>query len=91
MFFVARSLISLLRSLYALPSLCGLDLLEPIRIVRQELHKRVGLLNPHPNPSRAMLSHIDFIKQIRTGVLRASQFPATLTDTRGMFTKPAAW
>ena len=67
------------------------DLLEPIKIVREQLHKRVGILNPHPNPSRALLPHIDFIKQIRAGVLRASQFPATLTDAHGTFTKPAAW
>jgi len=67
------------------------DLLEPIRIVRQELHKRVGILNPHPNPSRALLPHIDFIKQIRGGVLKASQFPYTLTDVRGTFTKPSSW
>ncbi len=67
------------------------DLLEPIKIVRQELGKRVGILNPHPNPSRALLPHIDFVKQIRAGVLRVSQFPTTLTDQHGAFTKPAAW
>jgi len=67
------------------------DLLEPIKVVRQELHKQVGILNPHQNPSRALLPHIDFIKQIRTGVLRASQFPPTLTDAYGTFTKPPAW
>jgi uncharacterized LabA/DUF88 family protein len=67
------------------------DLLEPIKIARIELHKIVGIINPHPNPSRALLPHIDFIKQIRTGVLKASQFPATLTDAHGTFTKPAAW
>ncbi len=67
------------------------DLLEPIKIVRQELHKKVGILNPHPNPSRALLPHIDFIKQIRPGVLNAAQFSPTLTDARGRFTKPASW
>lgn len=67
------------------------DLLEPIKIVRQELNKHVGILNPHPNPSRALLPHIDFIKQIRAGVLRVSQFPSTLTDQHGTFTKPANW
>jgi hypothetical protein len=67
------------------------DLLEPIKIVRQELHKQVGVLNPHPNPSRALLPHIDFIKQIRAGVLAASQFSATLSDAHGTFTKPAGW
>jgi len=67
------------------------DLLEPIKIVRGELGKRVGILNPHPRPSRALLPHIDFIKAIRAGVLQASQFPSTLTDARGRFTKPVGW
>ena len=67
------------------------DLLEPIKIVREELGKKVGLLNPHRNPSRALLPHIDFIKAIRAGVLGASQFPPTLTDAHGTFTKPASW
>jgi hypothetical protein len=67
------------------------DLLEPIKIVRQELRKKVGILNPHPKASRALLPHIDFIKHIRPGVLRASQFPATLRDAKGTFTKPATW
>ncbi len=67
------------------------DLLEPIRIVQGQLGKKVGILNPHPNPSRALLPHIDFIKQIRPGVLRASQFPATLSDGTGTFTKPPVW
>lgn len=67
------------------------DLLEPIRIVRGHLHKKVGILNPHPKPSRALLPHIDFIKQIRPGVLEASQFPPTMRDTTGTFTKPATW
>lgn len=67
------------------------DLLEPIKIVRQELHKQVGIPIPHPHPSRALLPHIDFIKQIRAGVLNTAQFPATLTDAHGTFTKPATW
>ncbi|MGH7091448.1 MAG: NYN domain-containing protein [Stellaceae bacterium] len=67
------------------------DLLEPIRIVREELGKKVSILNPHKRPSRALLPHIDFIKPIRAGVLRASQFPATMTDQHGTFTKPAVW
>ena len=31
------------------------DLLEPIKIVREELGKKVGVLNPHKRPSRALL------------------------------------
>ena len=67
------------------------DLLEPIRIVRGELGKAVGLLNPHPKPSRALLPHVTFIKRIRRGVLARSQFPPTLADERGSFHKPATW
>jgi hypothetical protein len=59
------------------------DLLEPIKIVREQLRKKVGILNPHKKPSRALLPHIDFIKQIRTGALQASQFPATMSDRHG--------
>jgi hypothetical protein len=67
------------------------DLLEPIKIVRGQLGKKVGILNPHPNPSRALLPHIDFIKPIRAGALRAAQFPPVLQDNHGTFTKPPAW
>lgn len=67
------------------------DLLGPIKIVRGELRKRVGILNPQKHPSRALLPHIDFIKQIRTGVLRVSQLPDQLSDSSGTFSKPGAW
>ncbi len=69
------------------------DLTEPIRIVRHELGKVVGILNPQPRPSRAFLScKPTFFKQIRGGVLAASQFPAQLTDAaNATITKPANW
>ena len=67
------------------------DLLEPIKIVREELGLKVGILNPHKRPSRALLPHIDFIKAIRTGVLGASQFSATMSDSHGTFHQPAGW
>ncbi|MGH9836686.1 MAG: NYN domain-containing protein [Blastocatellia bacterium] len=67
------------------------DLLEPIKVVRNELNLPVGLLNPHKRPSRALLPHVTFIKQIRKGVLAASQFPSTMTDKQGAFHKPASW
>ena len=69
------------------------DLTEPIRIVRHELNKVVGLLNPQPTPSQMLLRcKPDFTKQIRAGVLRTSQFPPTLTDAVGAtITKPDRW
>ncbi|HIE37805.1 MAG TPA: NYN domain-containing protein [Anaerolineae bacterium] len=67
------------------------DLLAPIQVVTGQLKKPVGLLNPQKHPSRALLPHVLFIKQIRPGVLAKSQFPVTLTDARGSFSKPASW
>ena len=68
------------------------DLLEPIRIVRVELGLPVGVLNPHKNPtSRVLARQASFVRQIRQGVLAASQFPDVLTDTHGEFYKPASW
>ncbi len=67
------------------------DLLGPIKIVRNELGKKVGVLNPQKNPSRAILPHIDFIKQIRAGALQAALFSNQLSDQHGTFTKPQGW
>mgnify|MGYP001560235472 CR=1 FL=1 len=67
------------------------DLLEPIRVVTNRFNKPVGLINPQKNPSKALLPHVAFIKQIRAGVLAKSQFPPTLSDTRGAFSKPPSW
>lgn len=67
------------------------DLLEPIKLVRTELDKKVGILNPHKKPSRAIVPHIDFIKQIRSGVLAECQFPDIFNDPQGTIRKPAGW
>ncbi len=67
------------------------DLLLPIQYVTKELGKPVGMLNPHKHPSVAMLPHVMFVKHIRKGVLAKSQFPETLTDSDGVFSKPASW
>jgi uncharacterized LabA/DUF88 family protein len=67
------------------------DLLEPMRIVKQELNLPVGLVNPQRHPSFHLKQHATFIKQIRQGVLQASQFTTSLTDKNGTFHKPANW
>lgn len=67
------------------------DLLEPIRVVREKLKRPVGILNPHKYPSQALKRYATFIKPIREGVLAASQFPDTMADATGAFTKPATW
>lgn len=67
------------------------DLLEPVRVVREELLCPVGILNPHRHPSRALLRYASFVKPIRKGVLMAAQFPAVLSDGTGSFRKPTDW
>lgn len=67
------------------------DLLEPIKITRAALNKEIGILNPFQRASKQLVSHSDFIKQIRQGVLKVSQFATTLTDANGKFTKPTGW
>ena len=67
------------------------DLLSPIQFVTRQLEKKVGILNPQKYPSKALLPHVAFIKQIRAGVLANSQFPSTLSDNRGNFIKPSSW
>jgi len=67
------------------------DLAEAVRIVRYDLGKIVGMLNPHKRPSYALKQHVSFVKAIRQGVLAKSQFPDTLRDVYGVFHKPADW
>lgn len=68
------------------------DLMEPLRIVRHELGKVVGLLNPQPRQSRAMLRcKPTFVKQLRHGVASLSQFPKELHDKHGAISRPDLW
>jgi hypothetical protein len=67
------------------------DLLLPVQFVTRDLGKPVGMLNPHKHPSVTLLPHMMFVKHIRKGALASSQFPPTLTDADGPFSKPASW
>lgn len=68
------------------------DLVEPIKIIRQELKLPVGILNPSRyNQSFELQRIASFVKPIRSGVLSASQFPPVLNDATGTFTKPSSW
>ncbi len=67
------------------------DLVEPIRVVRADLGKKVGIINPHSHPSADLAANQDFMKQIRAGVLGASLFTPTLADASGTFNKPPSW
>ena len=68
------------------------DLAEPIRIVKREFRVKVGITLPcKGTPSVTLQSVADFVRPIRIGALLASQFPPTLSDATGVFSKPTAW
>jgi uncharacterized LabA/DUF88 family protein len=67
------------------------DLKEPISIAMNELGIKVGVVNPHPPARRSLDLQATFFKQLRTGPIAASQFPAVMTDAQGRFHKPASW
>jgi uncharacterized LabA/DUF88 family protein len=68
------------------------DLREPLRLVREELGLRTGVVNPHSPNKRSRALQATFFKQLRHSALAASQFPGHITDSRGRkITKPAAW
>jgi hypothetical protein len=67
------------------------DLLTPLKVARHRFGLAVGLLNPHPIASKALVPVASFVKQVRPGVLSVSQFPETLQDQKGEIRRPFAW
>jgi uncharacterized LabA/DUF88 family protein len=68
------------------------DLIEPIRIVTQELGKPVGILSPVGNPSKGLRAVASFVRNIVAGDLAASQFPNPIVFEDGtMLHKPPTW
>lgn len=67
------------------------DLAEPIRMVRNDLGKRVAIVNPRKRTAFDLENIADEYKKIRFGVVRVSQFPSSLTDANGTITRPSTW
>ena len=67
------------------------DLVEPVRIVRDELRRTVGVISPHPHASQRLRQSATFYGKIRHGLLRDSQFPDIMSDSKGTFHKPPSW
>jgi uncharacterized LabA/DUF88 family protein len=77
------------------------DLATPIEMVQNHLGKPVGVLLPQlikkggtkqPRRAAKLQGVAKFFRgEIREGVLKASQFPNTLTDKNGTFVKPTGW
>jgi len=67
------------------------DLLGPVKIVMNELGKRVGVLNPQQRTCRMLANQATFYRHIRQGVLAVCQFPSAMSDATGTFHKPPTW
>jgi hypothetical protein len=55
---------------------------------------QVGVLNPQLDDKKtswSLMNTADFYRRIRTGVLKASLFPPSLSDANGTITKPVGW
>lgn len=67
------------------------DLAESMRLVKKyHKDKLVGLIMPgQGHPSKELMKHSDFVKKIRTGILRSSQLPNQIPGTK-LF-KPTEW
>ena len=68
------------------------DLVEPIRIVTQVLHKPVGLLSPVSNPNPELSRASSFVRRLSVSDLAASQFPNPLPRPgEPNLVKPPLW
>ena len=70
------------------------DLVKPIELVTRHYNKNVMVINPH---RRIHLSYqlaraaTNYFATINISVYRRCQFPTTLTDSQGTFSKPPDW
>ncbi len=67
------------------------DLVMPIRLTREELGKRVGVLNPGLLFSQAMLEAATFYRPISLKTFAAAQFPNPLSGKHGEIFRPPRW
>lgn len=65
------------------------DLVEPIRVVREELDKPVGLICPSPRPAKSLAAVASFCRMLTPARLAAAQFPNPIPGTS--IRKPEAW
>jgi hypothetical protein len=65
------------------------DLVEPIRIVTQELGLPVGLICPVAKPAGGLQAVASFIRHIRPQHLLGALFPDQIPETK--ISRPVAW
>jgi hypothetical protein len=71
------------------------DLAMPIQVVRDCLRLPVGVAYPCCRPGRRPSTKLrqvaSFTRDVRESALKRCQFPSTLSDAKGTFTKPVKW
>jgi hypothetical protein len=69
------------------------DLLEPVRIAREELGCTMGVLRVEGGQRRCIFSgRVDFIRTVRRAHFAAAQLPEEITSSRGhVIRKPREW
>lgn len=69
------------------------DLALPIQETIRRFGLSVGFVNPQrKSPKSQELARVcSFYKEVREGIVRASQFPPTLKDAIGTISKPPTW
>lgn len=68
------------------------DLKEAMRIAREDFGATVIFVNTErKKPCRDLSMTASEYREIRTGLLRVSQFPPVLYDEKGPITRPAEW
>ncbi len=71
------------------------DLALAVRTVRDELKKRVVVVNPVRGAARGTVelrqASTEMIDHIGTELLEGNQFPLQMTDAKGSFSKPRGW
>ena len=68
------------------------DFATTIQAVKDDLKKNIGVISPYRKPARALQNKATFYKRIRSGVLQAAQFPATIAlENNKVIHKPPSW
>ena len=67
------------------------DLIEAIRIVTKEIHKKVTVLNPQSRKSAELKKVASHYHNLNKNLLSSCLFPPIMTDGTGTFHKPASW
>jgi len=67
------------------------DLVLPVQLVASVFQKPVGILEPSKKRSESLYRVASSYRFLHRAELAASQFPATLTDASGTFSKPPTW